>query len=253
MTAKRTSKNIGIVLAAGSGTRMKTTTKKQYLMLAGEPLVCYSLNAMNQSDLIDEIILVVAKGDVKRCQEEYIKPYGFHKVRAIVEGGSTRYFSVREALRTIEHDEGYLFIHDGARPFLETDLIDTLYHEVVEYGAVTAAVPAQDTIKIADVNGLSLETPNRNSLWMIQTPQVFATSLLQKAYGKLETFLKQTNAETFEITDDAMIVERLMGKAVKMVHASYRNMKITTPEDLFIAETLLQQSTMNQSYRNDSV
>jgi 2-C-methyl-D-erythritol 4-phosphate cytidylyltransferase len=232
-------KTIAIVLAAGKGSRMGTASAKQYLDLDGKPILWYSLSAMERSPLIDEVILVVGKGDTERCRREYVDAYSFTKVGKVIEGGSERFLSVANALQTIPDEEGIVFIHDSARPFLTLELIEDLDHAVHRFHAASAAVPAKDTVKIADSNGISIETPSRDSVWIVQTPQVFLLSLLRKAYDLLLATLPELTQKGVQITDDTAVVELMLAHPSKMVMGSYQNIKITTPEDLTVAKVYL--------------
>ena len=220
-----------IVLAAGKGKRMKTEVRKQYLMLAGKPILYYSLNVFQRSDIIDEIVLVVGDGEIDYCREQFVEKYGFTKVSKIVTGGAERYHSVWNALKETR-EKGYVFIHDGARPFVDETILKRTYAEVINCRACVVGMPVKDTIKLADENGFVADTPPRSRLWMVQTPQVFETALVREAYAQL------TQAEDRTVTDDAMVVESMLGFPVKLVEGSYENVKITTPEDLKIGEVL---------------
>lgn len=220
-----------IVLAAGKGKRMKTEVRKQYLMLAGKPILYYSLNVFQCSDIIDEIVLVVGDGEIDYCREQFVEKYGFTKVSKIVTGGAERYHSVWNALKETR-EKGYVFIHDGARPFVDETILKRTYAEVINCRACVVGMPVKDTIKLADENGFVADTPPRSRLWMVQTPQVFETALVREAYAKL------MQAEDRTVTDDAMVVESMLGFPVKLVEGSYENVKITTPEDLKIGEVL---------------
>ena len=222
-----------IVLAAGQGKRMGTKIQKQYLEIDGKPILYYSLQAFEQSELIDEIVLVVGDGQIDYCQKQMVSKYGFKKVKAIVEGGKERYHSVANGLREVE--EGYVFIHDGARPFVTEEILQRAYDEVIKHKACVVGMPVKDTIKIADDNGFAKVTPDRNLLWQVQTPQAFETSIIKEAYKKL------MESDTINVTDDAMVAEQMPGVKVKLVVGSYENIKITTPEDLKIAEIFLQK------------
>lgn len=221
-----------IVLAGGSGKRMGSEVHKQYLLMGGKPVLYYSLKAFQESDYIDEIILVAGAGEEEYCRERILNPYGITKVSRITAGGAERYHSVWNGLQAAEH-EGYVFIHDGARPFVDEDMIGRAYECVLQYKACAATMPVKDTIKIADENGFVKETPDRNTLWMIQTPQVFEMSLVKEAYSRL------MQKEERGVTDDAMVVERMMDAPVKLFPGSYENIKITTPGDLEIGEGIL--------------
>lgn len=217
-----------IVLAAGQGKRMGTSVQKQYLEVAGKPVLYYSLRAFEESAIIDEVVLVVGQGQEAYCREEFVDKYQFKKVVAIVEGGKERYHSVWNGLQAIE--KGYVFIHDGARPFVTEEILSRAYEEVKKWKACVVGMPVKDTIKVADDDACVKETPDRRFLWMIQTPQVFSCELVKAAYGML------MQKEEIQVTDDAMVVESMLGIKVKLVLGSYENIKITTPEDLKIAE-----------------
>ena len=221
-----------IVLAAGQGTRMGTKVQKQYLEVCGKPILYYSLHAFERSELIDDIILVVGKDQQEYCCNEIISKYGFQKISKVVEGGSERYHSVWNGLQEVQ--EGYVFIHDGARPFITEDILRRAYDAVKAHKACVVGMPAKDTIKVADEEGFVSDTPDRKYLWLVQTPQVFETALVKEAYQK---FMEQTVQQA---TDDAMVVEKMLGVQVKLVEGSYENIKITTKEDLKIAEIFCQ-------------
>lgn len=220
-----------IVLAGGQGKRMGTKIQKQYLEIQGKPVLYYSLHVFQQSELIDEIILVVGENQEEYCKKEIVDKFEITKVTKIVVGGSERYYSVWNGLCAMDED-GYVFIHDGARPFINDEILNRAYRAVQKEKACVVGMPVKDTIKIADENEFAKETPNRKYVWMVQTPQVFETSLVKKAYGML---MKRDN---ITVTDDAMVVETMLGQNVKLVEGSYQNIKITTPEDLTIAEVL---------------
>ena len=225
-------KYTAIVLAAGSGKRMNSKVHKQYLIIQDRPGLYYSLKAFEDS-AVDEIVLVVGKGEEKFCRKEIVDKYGISKVKAIVEGGKERYHSVFEGLKQTS-DADYVLIHDGARPFVNQDIIRRCMQEVQKYQACVVGMPVKDTIKIADEEGYAKQTPDRKNVWMIQTPQTFSYALIYEAY---EEMLKTEDAA---ITDDAMVLERTKGKKSKLIEGSYRNIKITTPEDLLIANVYLQ-------------
>ena len=225
-------KYAAIVLAAGSGKRMNSKVHKQYLIIQDRPVLYYSLKAFEDS-AVDEIVLVVGKGEEEFCRKEIVDKYGISKVKAIVEGGKERYHSVFEGLKQTS-DADYVLIHEGARPFVNQDIIRRCMQEVQKYQACVVGMPVKDTIKIADEEGYAKQTPDRKIVWMIQTPQTFSYALIYEAY---EEMLK---TEDTAITDDAMVLERIKGKKSKLIEGSYRNIKITTPEDLLIANVYLQ-------------
>lgn len=223
-----------IVLAAGQGKRMGTKVQKQYLEIEGKPVLYYSLQVFEHSPLIDEIILVVGENQKEYCQSEIVSKYGITKVRKIVTGGTERYHSVWNGLQEVD-DEGYVFIHDGARPFINEEILNRAYKDVEECKACVVGMPVKDTIKLADREGYVAQTPDRSLVWMIQTPQVFENSLVKKAYAML---MRQ---DDIQVTDDAMVVEQMLGYKVKLTLGSYENIKITTPEDLEIASIFVKK------------
>ena len=233
-------KNTAIILAAGRGRRMQSAVQKQYLLLQGKPVLYYSLKTIETCSFIDEIVLVTQKEEIDYCQKEIVEKYGFRKVTKIVTGGAERYLSVYEGLKQVG-DNGCVYIHDGARPFVNEEILERIRDGVVKYQACVAAMPVKDTIKIAGEDAFAKETPNRKYVWMVQTPQAFSSSLIKNAYQKL------MDQKIDAVTDDAMVLETVEGKKVKLVEGSYRNIKITTPEDLDIAELFL-KSKNEKSY-----
>lgn len=235
-----------MILAAGSGSRMKSNMAKQFMPLCGKPLICYALEAVEHSEVIDDCILVTGVKDIVRVTEEIVKKYHYHKVDTVIAGGEERYASVASAMRLIlsgdmvvPNRDGYVFVHDGARPFLTENILKDTYEAVRKYGACVSAVRSKDTIKIADKEGFVKETPNRNDIWNIHTPQVFRTELITAAYAALERNLQELKQKGVHITDDAMVVEYFTDHKVKLVEGSYENIKLTTPEDLVVAEKIL--------------
>ncbi|MBR1701165.1 MAG: 2-C-methyl-D-erythritol 4-phosphate cytidylyltransferase [Lachnospiraceae bacterium] len=241
-----------VVLSAGSGNRMKNVQNgvaKQYMDLGGKPVICYSLQAVEASSVIDDCILVVGAEDVEFATKEIIEKYHFSKTTEVIVGGAERYLSVRNALRVIEKRclaesavDGYVFIHDGARPFLTESILERLADAVVEARACVAAMPAKDTVKIVDDHDLAIQTPDRRTVWNVQTPQVFETGLILTAYERLEGRLERMREQGIAVTDDAGVVELFTDCRVKMVKGSYRNIKITTPEDMIVAEAFLKNT-----------
>lgn len=223
-----------IVLAAGSGKRMGTKTHKQYLLIGGRPVLYYSLKAFQDSDLIDDIILVTGGGEGEYCRETIVEKYHMTKVTRIIPGGKERYESVWKGLQEAKRT-GYTFIHDGARPFVDDGMIRRAYESVCEHRACVAGMPAKDTIKVVDEDGVVVDTPDRSRLWIVQTPQVFETGLIFRAYERL------ISEGVTTATDDAMAVEKMLGFPVHMFEGSYENIKITTPEDLETAEAFLRK------------
>ena len=224
-----------IVLAAGQGKRMESKIQKQFLLLNGKPLIAHSLKAFEESR-IDQIILVTGEDEISYCRKEIVEKYGFSKVTAVIAGGKERYHSVYEGLKEAGEAE-YVLIHDGARPLLTEEIIDRALKGAKEYGACVAGMPVKDTIKIADKNQFAVETPARNFVWQVQTPQVFAFPLILQAYRKLLEL--EESGSPVSVTDDAMVLETVLNKKVRLIEGSYQNIKITTPEDLEIAKLFL--------------
>lgn len=245
-----------VVLAAGSGSRMKSRVAKQFMLLEGKPLIWYALRAMEVSEIIDDCILVTGAEDIPYMKKEIVEKYGFSKVDTVAAGGEERFLSVANALRIIgekgmkiPNEDGYVFIHDGARPFLTEKILQDMYEAVESYHACAAAVPCKDTMKMADKEGFVTATPNRNLLWSIQTPQVFDTGLILKAYAQYLEQWECWQENAIAVTDDAGIVELVTDTKVKLVRASYMNVKITTPEDLILAEGFLHSPEMQRETR----
>lgn len=235
-----------VVLAAGQGKRMGTKVAKQYLEIAGKPLLYYTLRAFERSPIIDAIVLVVGDAEqISYCKKEIVEAYGFEKVSLITVGGKERYDSVYCALNAIAHDmcgearEGYVFIHDGARPVVTQEILERCLNAVKEHEACVAAMPVKDTIKLADENGFAASTPRRDLLWMVQTPQVFSFQLIYWAHQERSRTRAQWEPAGLKITDDAMVVETFTDRKVKLVEGSYENIKVTTPEDLILAKAFL--------------
>lgn len=227
-------KNIAIVLAAGQGKRMQSKVQKQFLMLLDRPVVYYSLKAFEESKAIDEIILVTGEESISYCRTEIVEKYGFTKVSRIIPGGKERYDSVYAGLLACENCK-YVWIHDGARPFLTEEILERGKKGVQETGACVIAMPSKDTVKISDDQGFVQETPDRNCVWTVQTPQIFQYDLIRKAHELLRT------GNMTGVTDDAMVVEWALGIKIRLAEGSYQNIKITTPEDLKIAEAFLKK------------
>ncbi len=227
-----------IVLSAGTGSRMKSDIPKQYMDLNGRPVIYYSLKAFEDSK-VDSIVLVTGRDDIEYCRSEIVEKYGFTKVRAIVAGGAERYDSVFEGLKAV-NDCDYVMIHDGARPMLDSNIIERAWKGAVEYKACVVGMPVKDTIRIVADDGTAISTPDRKSLWQIQTPQAFDYKLIYEAYSKVLADVK-AGKQQVNITDDAMLVECTSPVKVHMVEGDYRNIKITTPEDIQVAEIFLKK------------
>ncbi len=226
-----------IVLAAGRGSRMNSDIHKQYMDLGGKPVLFYSLETFERS-FVNEVVLVTGEEEIDYCKKEIVEKYGFSKVRKIIAGGRERYHSVWNGLCALDPCD-IVMIHDGARPFVDEEILERCLADVREHKACVVGMPVKDTIKLADDAGFSRETLPRHLLWMIQTPQVFAYDLVLRAFRTFMDREKELLAEGIQITDDAMVVEHFTNTSVKLTEGSYENIKITTPEDLPHAQMIL--------------
>jgi len=221
-----------IILAAGNGSRMKSDVKKQYISIGAKPVIWYTLNSFEKSN-VDDIILVTGVEEIEYCKK-IIKESCFDKVSMVMPGGKERYDSVYEGLKRCENSD-YVLIHDGARPLIDNNMINRVISAVVENEACILGVPVKDTVKVTDENGYIVSTPKRNVLYNAQTPQAFKTTLILEAYQKMY------QEHDCSITDDAMAVELYTDKKVKVIMGDYNNVKITTCEDLDIVEKKLKK------------
>ena len=221
-----------IVLAAGQGKRMHSKIQKQFLEIGGKPILYYSMECFQKSPLIQDIILVTGEDMISYCQSEIVEKYGFTKVCKVTAGGKERYDSVYAGLLCCQ-DTDYVYIHDGARPFVTEEMIQRGYEAVKRTNACVMGMPSKDTVKLADPSGYIKETPDRKIVWNIQTPQIFSYDLIRGAYESIR------KKDMSNVTDDAMVVEQETGTKILLVEGSYQNIKITTQEDLAVAEAFL--------------
>ncbi len=220
-----------VIVAAGRGSRMRTAESKQYLQLGQKPILVHTLQLFQNIHEVDEIILVVGEADVDRCRG-YVQSYALTKVTSVQAGGAERQDSVKKGIDALEAGTEWVLVHDGVRPFAATEHVIACYRKAQETDAAVLAVPVKDTIKIVNEAKQIQSTPDRRSLWAIQTPQAFRLSVLREAHERAE-------AEAFIGTDDSMLVERL-GITVQVVEGDYYNIKITTREDLPWAAWILE-------------
>ncbi len=230
------SKVCTLIPAAGKGSRMAHSVKKPYLELARKPILAHTIQRFEENSAVDAIFVIVDQADFSECDATVLRPYAFTKVQKLVDGGETRQISVYNGIRALSADVDFVIVHDGVRPFVTDEVIFACLAAADECGAAVAAVPVKDTIKIANPDRFIVETPAREQLWAVQTPQVFRKSLLEEAH-------QAAHARQLTATDDASLVEQL-GFPVKLVKGSYANLKITTPVDLQIAEVLLSDATL---------
>jgi len=216
-----------IIPAAGQGKRMGMGINKQYILLNDKPIIIHTIEKFINISWISEIVLVVHPNEINKMND-LLDKYQI-KVKSVIPGGKERQDSIYNGLEYIDSD--WVMVHDGARPFISKESLESLYHTVKEKNAVALGVPVKDTIKIIDDSGIITNTPNRKSLWAIQTPQAFRLSLLKESYQKAKE-------EEYIGTDDASLVERT-GQEVSVLQGDYRNIKITTIDDLIIAKAIL--------------
>lgn len=227
-------KRIGaVVLAGGHGRRMNSAVQKQYMVLAGKPLIAYALEAFEHSQA-DEIVLVVGAGEEAYVRQEILAPMRLKKVTAVVAGGEERYHSVYEGLKALSGCDVVL-IHDGARPLVSEAMIRRAIDGAITYEACVVGMPVKDTIKVSDAEGFSAATPDRSRLWQIQTPQAFSYKLVKGAYDQIMADPRLQQG----VTDDAMVVESCTDRKVRLIEGGYENLKVTTPEDMILAEALI--------------
>ncbi len=222
-----------IIVSAGKGQRFMEGRKKQFFSLGGKPILVHTIAPFDRSPLIRSILLVVGEEDQDYCLKEIIEAYRLRKVSHIVPGGKQRQDSVRNGLDALPSDSEIVVIHDGVRPFVTREMIEESIRSAIRFGAALVAMPVKDTIKMIHPDGTVLRTFEREALYQAQTPQTFQTPLIKEAY-------RRAREEGFVGTDDACLVERLE-KKVHILPGSYTNIKITTLEDLMLAELLLKE------------
>lgn len=230
-----------IIAAAGQGRRMKSAVNKQYLHLHGRPIIAHTLSACIAAACFTQIIVVVAPSEEEIFRREVVFPWFPTYKFFLVSGGKERQDSVQNGLAVLADNIEYVCIHDGARPLAEAALFRHCLAAAQAEGGAIAAVPVKDTIKIADPHGQVLETPPRHKLWAVQTPQIFRRDWLELAY-------QRAYQEGIQATDDAALLEAA-GYPVHIVTADYENIKITTPEDLLLAEAIVRRRQDEDRHR----
>ena len=226
-----------IVPAAGKGRRFKSRLDKPYIKLRGRPILAHTLLRLSKNKYITQVIVAVNKNKLQKARREIINKYGIKKAR-LVPGGGERKDSVRNALKNISCDIDYVLIHDGIRPFITDDLIESSLKAAQRFGASVVAVPVKPTLKRIDKKGRIVSTPDRRDFWEAQTPQVFRRDLIEKAYKLVHKCTSAQVHKKMHVTDDSMLVEEI-GVKPKIVMGSYKNIKITTREDLELAKILM--------------
>lgn len=231
-------KSDAIIVSAGKGQRLGAGLKKQFLSLGDKPILSHTLVPFERCPLIRSILVVVGEEDLEFCLKEVIEPYHYQKVSKIIPGGRRRQDSVKKGIEALPEDTEIIVIHDGVRPFVTQEMIEASIQEATRSGAVVVAVPVKETIKMASAEGVVLQTLERSSLWQVQTPQAFQAHILRKAYST-------SSLEEISVPDDAALVERL-GVKVRLLPGSYSNIKITTQEDLMLAQLILQMESKSK-------
>ena len=219
-----------VIVAAGSGSRMKRDINKQFIKLDGKEIIAYTIEKFYKSEDIDDIVIVIKENEEKYFIENIINKYGFDNIK-LAYGGKERQDSVYNGIKKLNNNCEIVLIHDGARPFVNENIIKNSIKEAKENNAVVVGVPVKDTIKVVDSDGNIVDTPNRSLLWSVQTPQSFKYEIITKAY-------EYAYSNDYYGTDDAMLVEHI-GYNVKMIEGSYDNIKITTEEDLHFGIQIL--------------
>jgi 2-C-methyl-D-erythritol 4-phosphate cytidylyltransferase len=220
-----------VIAAAGKGSRMKSDTSKQYMTLNARPVLAYCLDFFERQDMVDAIVVISGADERDYCEREIIQRFKYRKVTAVLPGGQERQDSVWVGLQNLGLDTSLVAVHDGARPILNGEVWTRLVAAAQEWGAAIPGVASKDTLKLVDQYGFVQETLDRNSIVAIQTPQIFK-------YAELVTAYRRAQQDNFQGTDDAALFEHYIGR-VKVVEGDYNNLKITTPEDLRVAEALL--------------
>jgi 2-C-methyl-D-erythritol 4-phosphate cytidylyltransferase len=221
-----------IIVAAGTGSRMKKDINKQFIKLNSKEIIAYTIDKFYNNENIDDIVVVIKKDEEEYFTENIINKYKFENIK-IAYGGAERQDSVYNGIKKLEKNCNIVLVHDGARPFITSNIIKNSIEQAKEHNAVVVGVKVKDTIKVVSEDGNIVDTPNRSYLWSVQTPQVFKYEIITKAY-------QDAYNNNYYGTDDAMLVERI-GYNVKMVEGSYDNIKITTQEDLNFGEQILKK------------
>ncbi len=228
-----------LIPAAGMGKRMAAGMNKQYLKLGGKPILAHTLAIFEKASFVDDIYVMVPEDEIPYCMENVIESHGFTKVRRLVAGGRERQQSVFNGLRAAVGlgPDDMVIIHDGVRPFVPVETVRRSVEIAGLHDGALVAVPVKDTVKITS-GGVVVDTPGRENIWLAQTPQTFRYGIILDAHERAER-------EGFLGTDDSSLVERI-GKQVHIVMGDYRNIKITTPEDMLLAEAFLKEAGKGQ-------
>ena len=221
-----------VIVAAGKGKRMGTEISKQFLPLCGKEILSHTVEKFEAANDIRDIVLVTGQDSLQDVRD-MVQEYNWKKVVSVVAGGKERQDSVWNGLQAVNADTEIVLIHDGVRPFVTEEILKDSIETAMEMGGCVAGVPAKDTIKVCNEENIAVATPDRSTLWQIQTPQTFRKELILQAYA-------QAKEDGFTGTDDASLAEH-SGYPVKVIMGSYRNIKITTKEDLLVGEAFLKE------------
>lgn len=224
-----------IIVAAGSGSRMKANINKQFIKLNDKEIIAYTIEKFYNNKNINDIVVVIKEDEAEFFQQEILDKYNFDNIK-IAYGGKERQDSVYNGIKALDKNCKYVLVHDGARPFVNEDIINRSLEEVKQFKSVVVGVPVKDTIKVVNSNNYIIDTPNRSTLWSVQTPQAFDYNIIKRAY-------EDAFDNDFYGTDDAMLVERI-GYTVKMIYGSYNNIKVTTPEDIDMGTQILKSQVL---------
>lgn len=224
-----------IIVAAGSGSRMNTNINKQFIKLNDKEIIAHTIEKFYNNKNINDIVIVIKEDEAKFFKKEILDKYRFRNIK-IAYGGKERQDSVYSGIKLLDKNCKYVLIHDGARPFVDEDIINRSLDEVKAFKSIVVGVPVKDTIKVVNNNNNVVDTPNRSTLWSVQTPQTFDYNIIKRAY-------EDAFDNNFYGTDDAMLVERI-GYTIKMIYGSYNNIKVTTPEDIIIGTQIINSQVL---------
>lgn len=224
-----------IIVAAGSGSRMNTNINKQFIKLNDKEIIAHTIEKFYNNKNINDIVIVIKEDEAEFFKKEILDKYRFKNIK-IAYGGKERQDSVYSGIKLLDKSCKYVLIHDGARPFVDEDIINRSLDEVKVFKSIVVGVPVKDTIKVVNNNNSVVDTPNRSTLWSVQTPQTFDYNIIKRAY-------EDAFDNNFYGTDDAMLVERI-GYTIKMIYGSYNNIKVTTPEDIIIGTQIINSQVL---------
>ena len=231
-----------IIAAAGMSNRMGNKINKQFIVIDNKPILAHTIEKFEACKYVDEIIVVSKEQEVEYCRKEIVRKYGYRKVTNIIKGGKERQDSIYNGIMALNERTDIVLTHDGARPFVRMESIVNGIKGALDYGSCVIGVPLKDTIKVIEEDNQVHHTPNRALLWAAQTPQCFQIDLLKEGY-------EYAISEGILGTDDSSLVEK-KGYPVKMIMGNYDNIKITTPEDLVVAQSIAKDKTLSISGRD---